>query len=274
VVIEDHALLAVDVLIPTYRRPVPLAVTLTSVMAQTYPRLRVVVSDQTDPDTSLTDPVVQDVVRALRGRGMPVELHHHLPRQGLAEQRQFLLDQAEAPYALLLDDDIILEPDVVARLVRVLRRERCGFAGAGIIGPSFLDDVRPDQQVIEPWQGPVRPEHVRPGTPQWERYRLHNAANVYHVQARLGAVDADPILYKVAWVPACVLYDVAALRAVGGFGFHEELPGDHCGEDVLAQLRVMARFGGCGVLPSGAYHQEVPTTIACRDVDAPQLLSW
>ncbi len=42
--------------------------------------------------------------------------------------------------------------------------------------------------------------------------------------------------------------------------------------DVLAQLRVMARFGGCGLLPSGVYHQELPTTVVERRVDAPKLL--
>jgi hypothetical protein len=34
----------------------------------------------------------------------------------------------------------------------------------------------------------------------------------------------------------------------------------------------MARHGGCGLIPSGAYHQELPTTITARDVDAPLVL--
>ena len=134
----------VDVLIPTYRRPVSLAVTLTSVMAQTYPRLRIVVSDQTEEDTSLTHPGVQSVVRVLRERGIPVELHRHVPRRGLAEHRQYLLDHAVAPLVLFCDDDLILEPDVVARLVRVQQRERCGFVGAAAIGLSFLHTAPPD----------------------------------------------------------------------------------------------------------------------------------
>jgi hypothetical protein len=46
----------------------------------------------------------------------------------------------------------------------------------------------------------------------------------------------------------------------------------HAGEDVLAQLRVMASHGGCGIMPSGAYHQELPTTVPDRRVDAPQVL--
>jgi hypothetical protein len=69
-----------------------------------------------------------------------------------------------------------------------------------------------------------------------------------------------------------VLFDTAKLRDCGGFDFWQELPPEHCGEDVLAQMRVMARFGGCGIIPSGAYHMELPTTIRERDFDAPRML--
>lgn len=119
----------------------------------------------------------------------------------------------------------------------------------------------------------MRPEVVRPGMPQWERYRLHNAANIYHLQRRLGLTAERQRKYKVAWVGGCVLYHTAALRECGGFGFWRELPPEHCGEDVLAQLRVMARHGGCGIIPSGVYHQELPTTIPNRRHNAPVLLA-
>jgi hypothetical protein len=101
------------------------------------------------------------------------------------------------------------------------------------------------------------------------RHRLHNAANLAHVQCRLGIGRGENRCYKVAWVGGCVMYDVAKLRACGGFGFWTELPAEHVGEDVLAQLRVMARFGGAGLIPSGAYHQELPTTLVDRRTDAP-----
>lgn len=81
--------------------------------------------------------------------------------------------------------------------------------------------------------------------------------------------------YRVAWVGGCVLFDTARLRAADGFDFWPELPPAHCGEDVLAQLRVMHRDGGCGVFPSGAYHMELPTTLQERTVDAPLALdAW
>jgi hypothetical protein len=34
----------------------------------------------------------------------------------------------------------------------------------------------------------------------------------------------------------------------------------------------MAAYGGCGVLPTGAFHQQLPTTVHDRTHDAPYLL--
>src|SRR5918912_1316642 len=194
----------VDVLIPTCDRPEALAVTLTSLCAQTLPTFRVVISDQSErpdlADGAVSMPEVLTPLRLLRARGREVETYRHLPRRGLAEQRQFLLDQATAPYALFLDDDVLLEPDVLERLLDVMLDQHCGFVGMPLVGLSHLDDVRPHQQAIEPWDGPVEPERVAPGDPRWDRHHLHSAANAWHVQERLGLKPSDPLLYKVAWI--------------------------------------------------------------------------
>jgi glycosyltransferase involved in cell wall biosynthesis len=261
-----------DVLIPTYNRATALAITLTGLAEQTWRDFRVVVSDQTLHTDVERVPEVRAVLRVLRAHGTPVEVSKHLPRRGMAEQRQFLLDATTARYALYLDDDVILEADMLERMLRTIRRERCGFVGCAVIGLSYLDDVRPHQQAIEFWDGPVRPERVEPDTPAWERHHLHSAANLYHVQQRLQLTPDRERTYRVAWIGGCVLYDVAALRECGGFTFWRELPTEHCGEDVLAQLRVMARYGGCGLIPSGAYHLELQTTVPDRRVDAPRVL--
>lgn len=263
----------VDILIPTYRRPAALAVTLTSLISQTYRDFRVVISDQTEDSDPVAKGEVQAVLRVLRAHGHAVEIFKHLPRRGIAEQRQFLLDQAKATYSLFLDDDLILEPDVVERMLIAIQEEGCGFVGCAMAGLSFINDVRPHEQKIEFWDGPVQPEIVKSGTPQWERWRLHNAANIYHVQQRLGLTPEQQRKYRVAWVAACVIYDTVKLHNVGGFSFWQELPPEHCGEDVLVQLRLMERYGGCGIIPSGVYHQELPTTIVDRRVAADRVLS-
>jgi glycosyltransferase involved in cell wall biosynthesis len=262
----------IDILIPTYRRPAALAVTLTSLCAQTYRTFRIIISDQTEDSEPLQTGEVKAVLRVLQAHGHEVVLHKHSPRRGMAEQRQFLLDQATALYVLYLDDDLILEPWVIQNLVDTIQTQNCGFVGSASIGLSFREDIRPHQQHIEFWNGKVEAEIVQSNMPSWKRYQLHNAANVYHVQERLKLTPVNMRIYRVAWVSGCILYDTEKLRDVGGFRFWKELPENHCGEDVLAQLRVMAKYGGCAILPSGAYHQELPTTLPDRSQDAPQLL--
>jgi glycosyltransferase involved in cell wall biosynthesis len=262
-----------DVLIPTYRRAgEALAVTLAGLVGQAHRRFRVVLADQ-NPEPVRDHPAVAPVLRALRARDVEVAVVRNPQRRGMAHQRHVLLEHATAPRVLFLDDDILIEGDVLERLERVLVAEGCGFVGCPPIGPSFLDDVRPEEQLVEPWEGPVRPERIRPGDPAWQRWRINSAANVWHAGRRLGATAERPLRIKVAWVYGCVLFDAVKLRAAGGFGFWAHLPPNHRGEDILAQLRVMERFGGCGVLPTAAYHLEHPTTLADRRADALDLLA-
>lgn len=261
----------VDVLIPTCNRATALAVTLTALACQ-EPALRIVISDQSHNSRELDAPELQGVLRYLRFLGHAVEIHRHRPRRGMAEQRAFLLTRAHSAHCLFLDDDVITEAGLVARIKGLLLREACGFVGSALHGLSYLDDHRPHEEGIAFWEHGVSPESVVPDSIAWQRHRLHNAANLLHVQQRLELSPSKPRPYRVAWVGGCVMYDTAKLRDCGGFDFWEALPADHCGEDVLAQLRVMAKYGGCGLIPSGAYHLELPTTLPDRRVNAPVAL--
>ena len=264
----------VDVLIPTCRRKTGLAVVLTSLLGQTFTDFDVVVSDQTEEDRAYLDSIeIQTLVQALRWRGHRVELHRHLPRRGLAEQRQFLLDRSRAPYVHYLDDDVLLDPPVLGRMLDVLRAERCGFVGCPATGLEYLDDVRPHQQAIELWDGPVRPEPFAPGAIPWDRHKVNNAANPLHLEQRLAPAGAV-VRYKVAWVGgANVLYDRAKLLDVGGFSWWDRLPPEHAGEEAVVQFLLIRRYGGCGILPSGTYHLGLPTNVADRTRNATELFA-
>ena len=248
----------VDVLLPTCNRLPSLVMTLSGVAAQTLRALRVVVADQSDAPAA-DEPVVQTLIRVIEARGGSVEYHYRPARRGIAEQRDFLLARSTAANVLYLDDDVLMEPWVVQRLVETLRRENCAFVGAFPAGLSFAGDHRPQQECIEYWEGPVRPERVEPHGAGWERWQLHRAANLHHVAGRLPRGETR--LYKVAWVASCVLYDRAKLLAVGGFSFWSRLPRYHSGEEVLVQNLLMRRWGGCGMLPSGTYYAEVPSSV-------------
>ena len=125
---------------------------------------RVVISDQNDDRDVASVPEVQAVTRVLQLHGYRVDIHKHLPRRGMAEQRQFLLDRSTEPYALFLDDDLILEPDVSRRMLSAIRAQQCGFVGCPVIGLSYAEDVRDEEQNVDFWDGPIEPEDVRPGT--------------------------------------------------------------------------------------------------------------
>ena len=260
---------AVDVLVPTADRPAELAVTLAGLAAQDDPPFSVVISDQSTGDPDWTAPAAQAMVRVLRAQGRAVSTHVHHPRRGLAEHRQSLLERASAPAVLFLDDDVWLEPGTLARMHDALERLGCGFVGSAVQGLSYLDDVRPHERVaFELWEGGVQPERIRRGAPGFERWSLHNAANLAHEAATLDLEPGDWAAYRVAWVGGCALYRREALLEAGGFAFWGELPAEHAGEDVAAQWRVMERRGGAGIVPSGAVHLEAPTTVPRRDVEA------
>jgi hypothetical protein len=224
---------ALDVLVPACDRPAELAAVLSGLAAQTGAlAFGVVISDQSTGDPGWCHPAVAAMVRILRRRGHPVLLERHLPRRGLAEQRSFLLGRSAAD--------------------RVLRAD--------------------SHRAYEQWPARPYPERVRPGSPGWDRARLHAAANLLHVTEKLRLDPHEWRAYRVAWVGACVLYDRKRLVAAGGFDFWRRVPAAHCGEDVVAQLRVLERDGGAGIVPSGAYHLESPTTVPDRRVNCVDLV--
>ena len=248
----------VDVLLPTYDRLTSLIMTLSGVAAQTLTDLRVIVADQGQEPVE-QEQVIQTLRRVIEVRGGSVEWHTRPQINGIVEQRDFLLRQATADAVLYLDDDVFMEPWVVERLLETLQVQHCGFVGAFPAGLSHRDDVRPQQQVVDYWDGPVQPEVVEPDSPQWERSQLHRAANLYHLSRSLPPGEFR--LYKVAWIASCILYDRAKLLEVGGFSFWPRLPRYHSGEEVLVQNLLMRRWGGCALVPSGTYYTQVPTTV-------------
>ena len=264
----------VSVLIPTYERAESLVMTLSGVAAQTVTDLQVVVSSQ-GRHKAEDSPVARALGRVIEARGGAAEWHHREPR-GIAEQRHFLLARAKADPVLFLDDDVFMEPPVIERLLSVLEAEKCGFVGAFPAGLTFAEDVRPDQQTIELWEGPVQPEVVEPEGPGWERWQLHRAANLYHVAQKLALPPGKFLRYKVAWVASCALYSREKLLEVGGFSFWKKLPRYHKAEDIVVQNLLMRRFGGCCVVPSGTYYSQVETTTfspeGTVDADAIELL--
>jgi glycosyltransferase involved in cell wall biosynthesis len=268
----DSTLALIDVLIPTCGRKTGLAVVLTSLLGQTFVDFDVVISDQTPDDEDYLESIeIRTLIAALRWRGHRVETHRHLPRRGMAEQRAFLLSESRARYVHYVDDDVLLEPDTLERMLAVIQEEQCGFVGCAATGLDYLNDVRPHEQGIELWEGPVVPETFDGDSIPWHRQSVNNAANPLHLEQKL-VRDGQAVRYKVAWVGgANVLFDREKLLAVGGFSWWDHLPPEHAGEEVVVQFLLLNRYGGCGILPSGTYHLGLPTNVPDRRRNATEL---
>lgn len=216
----------VDILLPTCNRLESLIFTLSGIASQTLTDIHVIIADQSF-QTLENSPIVKTFKRLIETRGGSVEYHYRFTSQGITEQRDFLLKLATADTVLYLDDDVFMEPWVVEQLWQILNAQKCGFVGAFPTGLSYREDVRPQQQIIEFWEGSVQPEIVNPGSPQWERWQLHRAANLYHVSQSLP--PGETRLYKVAWIASCILYDREKLLEICGFSFWTKLPRYHLG---------------------------------------------
>src|SRR5260370_3943492 len=177
--------------------------TLAGVAAQTHRDIRVIIADQSREPAG-DEQVVQTAGRVIEARGGCIEWYDRRPVHGIAEQRDFLLKKATADAVLYLDDDVLMEPWVVEQLLDVLNAEQCGFVGAFPAGLSHLDDVRPEQQIIEYWDGPVSPEAVDPGSPQWARLQLLCAPNPYHLGQYIPA-DSPPPLCNGSLIASCII---------------------------------------------------------------------
>jgi hypothetical protein len=243
----------VDILIPTTGSPVGLGATLASLAGQRYPSFRVTAAR---PPASLRDePQLAALVAVLRASGHAVRVLDVDRAASDGGAVQALVDQSEAPYLLIVEDGVYLEPDLIGRLVAAIRATGGAFVGSNVIDLRFRDEHRPEEEAIEFWDGPVRPEEIAVGSTPWgKRRRVHRGANLQHLRERLPRTRDR--LYRIADIQGCVLYDAAKLRAAGGFqsildhGHNLAVP---AGRASAAQLRLLARHGGAGLFPSGAY---------------------
>jgi hypothetical protein len=239
----------VDVVVPGAWSSDGLAATLASLASQRYPAFSVV---SARPPTEPAGSPIPDICAILEARGHAVRIADLPPGLTSGQRRQMFLEDAKAPYVLVVDDDVFLEPDLLGRMVAAIRTTRCGLVGSAAVDLRYRSEHRPSEQVIEFWDGPVRPEEIGVGSRAWARRRVHRGANLEHLRERLPRTRDR--LYRIADIRGCVLYDVAALRAAGGFApIDRGRRAAPVSLEASAQLRVLARNGGAGLFPSGTY---------------------
>jgi len=106
----------ITAVIPTYRRPKLLQRAVESVLAQTYPHVKVFVSDNASGDETA------DVVRELSRRDPRVVYHSQPENIGATANFQYGMNAVDTEYFSLLSDDDFLLPDFYRTAVEALGR--------------------------------------------------------------------------------------------------------------------------------------------------------
>ncbi|MGH7828212.1 MAG: glycosyltransferase family 2 protein [Candidatus Binatia bacterium] len=170
----------VSIAIPTYNRAARyLPLTLDSALAQTYPEIEVIVSDNASSDHTT------DLVLGHRDRR--IRYFRQENNIGPYDNWRCCLQQARGNYFLLLHDDDLIDCDFVESCVKAAQEQR----GAGVIrtGTRVIDD-----EGVTVWEA----RNQVNGLPLDEFFRAWFAGNT-------------------AWYMVSTLFRTKALREIGGF---------------------------------------------------------
>lgn len=145
---KGNAPKSTSLIITTYNKPIPLRITLESVLRQTTAPSEVIVADDGSSEETF------DVVRAFRRRARFPVLHTWQPNDGmrLSRNRNNALAIANGEYVVMIDGDLILEEHFLedhfdlARPGRFVSGRRANLVGAtldALLERGELDDFQP-----------------------------------------------------------------------------------------------------------------------------------
>ena len=135
---QGEQMATVDVLIPTFNRPVLLRKAVESVLAQTFQDFRVLIWD----DASTTRPDLPDDPR--------IECHRSEKNYGVASSRNSLFDLVEAPYACFLDDDDTCHPQRLEKQLELIQETDCDVV------LCWIQWVKQGEQPVQNWKSKGR----------------------------------------------------------------------------------------------------------------------
>jgi glycosyltransferase involved in cell wall biosynthesis len=151
---------SVTVVLPTYKRPASLTRAVTGLAAQADPGVEwdVVVVDN-DPDAT----AAATVDAAARGSSLRYRVLHQ-PKVGSAHARNLGIEEAEGSIIALLDDDVVPDPDWLARIVAPILGDECdGTGGTVRLDPTVDRPPWFDEPGIGGYLALFRPEERRLG---------------------------------------------------------------------------------------------------------------
>jgi GT2 family glycosyltransferase len=141
---------SVTVGIPTYSRFGYLKQAITSTLAQSYPELEILISQNPHQDSRVREEIA-DYCRAIAERDSRVRYEFHDQNMGQTGNFRWLVDHAQGDYIILIGDDDRLLPNAINDLVRGLDSDVAVAFGRrkiiddeGRVQPRCVPPPRPD----------------------------------------------------------------------------------------------------------------------------------
>lgn len=170
-----HELPLVSICVPAYNAERFIRETLESALAQDYPHLEIIVSDDASTDQT------QEIVREYAEKG--VRLISHSRNLGMTRNMNNVIQASQGKYVVKLDADDILETDYVSSLVPVMETNpNTAFAHCS----CRLIDINGD---FLGYERSIHGSFIRNGIEEWPRYVFGPRA-VHILMLRRVAFDA------------------------------------------------------------------------------------
>lgn len=208
----------VSICIPTYNGEAFIAETIASALAQTYPAIEIIISDDASSDRTLA--IAEE---KLNGSRVPVRILRH-DRLGLVGNWQHCIANARGTYIKFLFQDDCLEPDCVAELVAVAKLDP---AIGLVFSPRKIECRGTDSPALAAARRDAADVHTG-----WSRLAKIQPGAALLQDPKL----LDQPINKVG-EPTTVLLAKAAIEEVGGFD-----PDLRQLVDVEMWLRLMTRY--------------------------------
>lgn len=130
----------VEILLPTYNGEKYLREQLDSILKQSYPNLKVIVSDDCSKDTT------SQILKEYQEKDARIEIYLQEHNWGVVKNIEFLLQKVSAPYFMLADQDDYWLPEKVEKTVNALKTVDIVFTDLEVVDenlktiyPSFND---------------------------------------------------------------------------------------------------------------------------------------
>lgn len=192
----------VSIVLPTYNRAYCLGQTIEAIMAQSFADWELIVCDDCSTDNTA------EVMQSYCHRDARIRYHKNSHRLGLPGNRNRGVALAFGQYIGFVEDDVVLEPDTVGKLLCAYKQLKAKRIKVGGVGPRTLEPPKPGRLLMleRRTADRTRRKMDRPSLiDRWTGLMYQNFAMSGHG------------LRETVLVPSWSLFSRDALEAVGGY---------------------------------------------------------